>query len=302
MLDIARVRVRSFSVDYLDIHWDIAPTFEDVLDYNFVVQRSAQQYVGYVDISPEIINLYQFRDITVRGQHARYRTFWYRLKVTKRTDATAPAVFPAQGGVRLEAELDLYGLEFARQENLRLQEFAGREVLVFPKLVFGQHCPNCVDRVERRKVRSGCLACFDTGWTGGYGQPVRCYMEITTPPKLSQNSPQGKLEIAATQFKLGNYPVVNEGDLVVEGENKRWIIGDPVVGVTKARAMFRQQGSVFEADRGDVVYKLPINLTDAEISSLLPTPERNYTNPSTFADSELDKAISAAFGGRMQPK
>ena len=303
MLDIARVRVKGFSVDYLDLFWDLVPTFEDVLDYEFVVQRSLQQYSNYSDISPAMINRYRFRDATVQGQHARYRGFWYRVQITKRSDPTKIAYAPAAGGggVRMTAEPDLYALEFSRHENLRLQEFAGRKALIFPKLAFGQHCPNCVDQIQRRKMRSNCLTCYDTGYVGGFGRPVECYIEVTTAPEVSQTTPQGKMEIENTRFKLGNFPEVNEGDLVVEGENIRWAIGDPVIEVTKARAMFRQQGTLFRLDRSDITYKVPINWSDAEVMNLLPTPERNYTNPSTFDGGSVDEAISKIFGGRSAP-
>ena len=50
MLNITRLLVRSFSIDYLDIFWDVAPCYDDVLDYECFVQRSISQYGPYVDV------------------------------------------------------------------------------------------------------------------------------------------------------------------------------------------------------------------------------------------------------------
>ncbi len=298
MLHVANLRVRSFSLDYLDIYWSLADgTTEDPRDYEVVVQWSSNQYGPYQAVSGPIIDGLHFRDTTVKGQHSFYHQRYYRLIIRNRS-SQAETPFPAEGGIRLQAPADLMALEMARQENLKLKEFSGRKVWVFARRVSGPRCVACYDPVQRRRVRSDCATCFGTGTYGGYHAPVACYMQVQTPTEVTLKIPDGEVQVENAQFRLGNYPELSEGDLVVEAENVRWAVSDQINKVKKARALIRQEGVLHRIPKTDAQYNVPLKLTVDEAGNLLGSPDRNFTNPHNLSDADVGKAILGLFGPR----
>lgn len=291
MLNITRLLVRSFSIDYLDIFWDVAPCYDDVLDYECFVQRSISQYGPYVDVGAAQIGQFWFRDTTIRGQHSFYDRLWYRLRVRRRSTAEE-FVFPAEGGTRLGAEPDLTALEMARMENLILREAKGRKVWVFPVRTGGQRCTTCWDHVQQKRLLGNCGACFGTGWAGGYFAPIECYMQIVTPDQAVMRTPQSaQTEVENTTFALGNYPELGDKFLVIEAENVRWKVGSRVQKVMFGRALVRQQGTLFRIPLSDIEYRIPLRLTTEEVRNLSASPDRNYTAPQNVESSDLDTAL-----------
>lgn len=295
MLKIQRVWVRSFDVQYLTIFWDIVPAYEDTLQYAFVVERSGSQFGPFSSISPELVDIYSFKDTNVIGYHTFYNKLWYRVRVVSRATAEE-SFYPESGGVKLAADPDLAGLEIALQERLKLTEYKGRKVWIFPKKKFGQVCPVCFDKVTRRRIKSNCPSCFDTTWLGGYDYPVETYAQIITPDEQTILAAIGKIETEQTMCILSNYPEVNVGDIIVEAENIRWRVGGQLRKVCKSRSIVRQEVPINRIQPSDIEYSLPINLTSTEIKNLVATPERNYTNPHNISDLSLDKAMNTIFG------
>ena len=295
MISISDVRVRSFELDFMDVYFDVSPTFEDLADYQFVVQRADSQFGEYVNLTVPFRNRFHVRDNTVRGQYSFYDKLYYRVKVTN-TSTGDEAFFPELGGVCLSAKPDLIALEMARMNNLRLKEFSGRVVYVFPKMRSGQRCSNCYDRVAQRKVRSQCGTCYDTTWVGGYTAPVQTYAMVIVPNETTTHSDFANIEVENSMIMLGNYPEVREGDLIVEAENVRWRVGSTITKVQKQRALIRQQAQIHRIPKGDMEYRVPLNLSDDEVRDLIATPLRNYSNPQTLEGVDLATALNIAFG------
>lgn len=298
MLEVTNIRVRSFDVGYLDIYWDLAPCYEDTLDYEFVVQMSEAEFGPYQDLTPGMVDVYHVRDNTVRGQHSFYHQRYYRVMVRKRADTAVFKVFPELGGAKLGAPPDLYALEMARINNLKLQEFMGRKIWIFPRKQSGQRCGVCFDRVMNRKTKSSCPNCFDTTWVGGFHQPIQVYGMIVSPNESTTQTNFTRVQNENTTLLLGNYPEVSDGDVVVEAENVRWRIGNELQKINKARALIRQQVPLHRIPSSDIEYSLPIKLSDAEVRDLVASPARNYTNPHNFESVSLTEALNSVFGPR----
>lgn len=296
MLEVTNIRVRSFSLDYLDIYWDLAPTYEDVLDYEFIVQTSDSEFGPYYNLTIPLVDLFHVRDITVRGRHSVYHKRYYRVIVRKRSDTSASATYPELGGVRMSAPADLFALEMARINNLKLQEFMGRKVWIFPKKQSGQRCGVCWDVTMSRKTRSGCPSCFDTTWVGGFYAPVEVWCAIVSPSESTAQTNFARVASPNTTMLAGNYPELSEGDVVVEAENFRWRVGSELQKIRKARALIRQQVSVHLIPAGDIEYTLPIRMGAADVRDLMASPERNFTSPSSLEDPELLSALNSVFG------
>lgn len=296
MLEVVNIRVRSFDVGFLDIYWDIAPCYEETKDYEFIVQISDAEFGPYHDLTPAMVDAYHVRDNSVRGQHSFYHQRYYRVMVRKRSDPTVFRIYPELGGSKLTAPPDLHALEMSRINNLKLQEFMGRKIWIFPRKQTGQRCGVCFDRVMNRKTKSSCPSCFDTTWTGGFHQPVQVYGMIVSPNESTAQTNFTRVQNENTTLLLGNYPELSEGDVVVEAENVRWRVGGDLSKFNKGRALIRQQVSIHRIPVSDVEYSLPIKLSDEEVRDLVASPARNYTNPQNLESTSLVEALNSVFG------
>jgi hypothetical protein len=304
VLNVNNIRVVSFDVDHLDIFWDIEPTYEDVCNYSFVIEKSYSQFGPYFDLTKEFRNKFMVRDNTLRSQHSFYGRTYYRVRVRNILTGDT-TVFPnSGGGASQSAPPDLIALEIARIERLKLKEFKGRKVWLFPRKRFGQRC-SCYDQVTKRKLRSGCVTCFDTGWVGGYDSPLETYAQVQDPPELNVKTQlfEGAVENAKGLFS--NFPDLAEGWVLVEHENVRWRIGSSIDKINKARSTVRQIADLHRIPEGDIEYSLPMNLESAE--DILATPIRNYYNPQSLetAHKFLELPISpkgiVLFSGLIPP-
>tara|TARA_B100000131_G_scaffold221323_1_gene212806 strand:+ start:549 stop:1448 length:900 start_codon:yes stop_codon:yes gene_type:complete len=299
VIKVSDIRVRSFDVDYLDIYWELEPAFEDLYNYEFTVERSDNEFGPYVAITNPIVDRYHVRDTTVRGRYTYYTKIYYRISVRNKGTGEV-AVYPERGGAKLAAKPDLAALEMARLNNLRLKEFSGRKIWIFPKKKHGQRCGLCYDTTTSRKLRSQCPNCFDTTWVGGYHAPVETYGMIVSPNEQTIHANFGNVENENTSLMLGNYPEVFEGDLIVEAENIRWRVASSISKVKKARSLVRQQLALHRIPKGDIEYKIPVNLTEQETRDLIASPERNYTNPHTLESAKLSNVLTNVFGNSNQ--
>lgn len=296
MIEVTNIRVRSFDVSYLDIYWDVAPCYEDLNDYEFVLQLSDAEFGPYHDLTPGMVDVFHVRDNTVTGQHSFYHQRYYRVMVRKRADPAQSKTYPDLGGAKLEAPPDLYALEMARINNLKLQEFMGRKIWVFPRKQAGQRCGVCFDRVMNRKTRAACPTCFDTTWVGGFHQPVQVYGIVVSPGESTAPTNFTKVQNENTTLLLGNYPELSEGDVVVEAENVRWRVGGEIQKIRKARALIRQQAPIHRIPKSDIEYSLPIRLSEEAVKNLMASPERNFTNPHSLSEISLTDALNSVFG------
>ena len=286
MLNVTHIRIRNFDVNYLDVYWDVDPIYEDIHNYEFVLEKSHSQFGPFFDLTKAFTNKYHVRDNTVRGRHTEN---YYRLRV-KHIPSGKTQVFPNTGnGINLAAPPDLVSLEMARITRLKLKEFEGRKVWIYPRKQTGQRCA-CFDPVTKRKMRSRCITCYDSGYVGGYDSPLEVYIQIHSPSEIINKNILGEISIEDTTAILPNFPEVSEGWVIVEAENTRWRIGSTINKLKKARSLVKQVVSLHKIPDSDVEYLLPINIEDP--GALLANPPRNMTNPQTLASTEVvDKAL-----------
>jgi hypothetical protein len=295
MLNPSNIRVRAFDRGYLDIFWDLGSTFEDLNSYDIFVQRAEAEFGPYVDVSPALRAVEHFRDAAVRGYTSFYQRIYYRLRVVKRSTGEEKTC-PDLGGARLEARPDLAALEIARHANLRLKESEGRVVWIFPRKRSGQRCTTCFDRTTMRSRRADCPVCYGTTYVGGYHTPVKTYAQVLTPQEMTYHTQNGPVESLNSMIKLGNYPELSEGDVVIEAENIRWKIGTSITRIEKSRALVRQQAPIHAIPVSDIEFSLPVKMTLLEAGELEASPHRNYTNPSNLETAGFDPASSSIFG------
>ena len=261
MIFVAAVKVQSFSLDFLDVTWELVDTSEDVTGYTFTVQRSESPAGPFDDVASGLVDLYTHRDRRA-DLYTRWRTYYYRVQVKKPVTgetSLSPVSF-------LGAEPDRVALEMARLQQLVLKVHIGTPVLVYKRRTSGQACPQCYDPVRGRTTDSDCEFCFNSRYRGGFLSPVPTFVNFTPGNKVIQLAGPIEQEPSEKTTDMTGYPLMNPGDLIVDPQNRRWRVSN-IQERSKQGFVFRQILRLTEISRTEVVYKLKID------STLFPTRE-----------------------------
>lgn len=304
-LQVKHITVRSLSVDFNEISWEIVPTSEDVLDFTFQILRSEAAMGPWEEISTEFEDRYFFIDNRLKI-HNRYRQFHYLIRVRhKPTDKTEDF-----GPAQREAEPDLIATEVRRHINLLMHEFVGRRCWLLPKRTFGQRCGSCFNDTLKARVKSGCRTCFDTGFVRGYHSPIEIWIQFDPSPADEQQTNIGQLQQNNTTARVGYFPPFKVKDVIIEPENHRWRVSQ-VNSTQRLRAVVHQEVQLHEIPASDSEYLVDINFGTGVVKTafgeevkpitlrdLFLSGARNFTNPHTlenFQDEEIP-AIYSLYG------
>jgi hypothetical protein len=285
MIHVTSLTVRSFELDHLDIFWEIPATQEIVEEHDFYILKSVDGAGGpYRQIAGPFYNTFLFRDPDVHQLH-KWRQYFYRVKVVHRPSGDTWESQPAYH----EAQPDLITMELRRRENLLFQEFAGRKVLLYPQLTFGQRCRHCWDVGTRgntigRATQQNCISCFDTTFVGGYASPILIFLQIDPTTKQPQQTNTEEHAFIESSARTTAFPPIKPKDMIVEGENIRWRV-EQVTPTQKLRATVRQELRIRQYPRDDIKYKVPIQL-DLQTAF---SPEREFTRPMDLQPKTTDE-------------
>ena len=286
--------VRGFSLDFLDVSWEIEDTFLDPHDFWMYVYRSESPMGPWDLVAGPFEDRYRFVDNRVNLQH-RWRVLYYKIRTIQKSDPTNSV---DSDSFHMEGDPDLIAAEIQRLERLLWEEFAGRRCFIFPVRTFGQHCPSCFSGPDKgkgfssQKNRSQCLTCYDTAYVRGYFDPIEIFMQFDPCSASIQTLPIAERHQNDTGARLPNFPLLKPRDIIVEAENRRW----RVVRVTpteRLRSVVHQELVLHEIVKGDIEFQLPIRLDD--LRDFEPSPGRNFTVPQNLEAFE-NEAIKDVFG------
>ena len=152
--------------------------------------------------------------------------------------------------------------------------------------------------MTRQRLRASCTSCYGTGFAGGFYAPIEVYGQIPTATVATATQQLGKVASQDSMLLLANYPLLTEGDVVIEAENVRWRVGQSINVIEKQRAVVRQQAPIKRIDANEVEFSLPLLLTTDEVRDLRATPAANYTNPQSLGQHTLEDMVLGLFGAR----
>lgn len=270
-LEISALRVRSLEVGRFEVSWE-TNSYVEPLDYTLQVYRSESPEGPFDPVSPPFTDRYLFVDASVPlGDF--YRQFWYQIKVTEKVSGLSDFSAP----VSQEPEPDIQASYVRRAQMIGLTQVVGRQVWLFKKRTFGLRCQACFNVQMGQKTRSGCLGCYDTGFVRGFYDPIEVWLQVDPPAKRQELREQNRAQPVLTSARMGYYPNVSPGDILVEGENRRWSI-ESVTNSERLRAVVHQELTLAQINEKDIEFKLPINL-DGALRDLQPSPGRMFTLP-----------------------
>lgn len=293
-LTFKNLLVRGFSLDFLEVTWEIEDTTLDPHDFQLEIFRSESPMGPWDQVAGPFEDRYRFVDNRVNLLD-RWRQLYYKIVSTEKVDTANVAESDA---FTFHAKPDLIAAEIQRLERLVWEEFAGRRCFIFPVRTFGYRCPHCYDGPGKGKghtsqrTRSHCLTCYGTSFVRGYFDPIEIFIQVDPSPKANQVLPIAERQQVDTSARLPNFPLVKPRDIIVETENRRW----RVVRVTpteRLRSVVHQELVLHEIAKGDVEFQLPIHVED--LRDFEPSPGRNFTNPQSLESFE-SAAIKHVFG------
>ena len=307
MIVAKNIRLFTLNRDSMTVSWEIENTTEDLNNCTIFVLRSQFDAGPYEIVSPAIpaAQASTFTDTGV-NLFSKYRLYHYRIRVSLTDSGTTTTVdfgnAPPQkvlagespGSVVLEALPDLEALEAIRRFDLTAREYIGRKVLVLSRKTTGSRCSVCWDHLKRRKTRSDCRSCFNTGVVGGYFAPQQTFAVKPPTNVASQLSGIFELEVHDCIMWISSMPRLKPRDLVVDAENKRW----RVIAIRRSEklwALTRQTVQMRELSKDQAEFHIPLNSWD--VDRLSASPLRQFIRASDI-DSfrRAEQAIGKVYG------
>jgi hypothetical protein len=270
VIEITDLKVRSWSIRWLDISWTVEENLEDAQDYRLRVERSESEFSDFIPVSSEFqASLTTFRDGSVHLTD-KWLKYYYRLRLRDiRDDSTSYSEVASLG-----PRPPLYALEIIRRHYMILREKSGRKVLVFPRKTSGQRCPTCWDAIQHRSMKSNCPTCHGTTYSQAYLSPVVGRVQIDPSPRANQYSTTpGMTQNVITTGRCIPYPDIKPNDLLVEAENIRW----SVVSIKTYRVLqypVKLELVLARVDPTDAEMNVEVDWDIEE-----PSPAREFTNP-----------------------
>jgi hypothetical protein len=295
MIHPKNIRVWTLSRDSVTLTWEIETTNEDLATYKLAVLRSDSEVGPYTQISQDLnaADVDQFIDIGA-NLHSRWREHHYRLALTKDGTTTTFGSRSYEdtlaggdpGSVVMEALPDLEALEAIRRFDLTLKEYSGRKVLVLAQRSWGTRCTDCWDALKRRRNKTRCLNCYDTGISGGYFYPQECYAMKPPHQAQVQLTPLFELQVSDVVMWFGSRPRLKPRDLVIDTDGNRY----RAIGVSRSEkgwALTRQTVQLRAITKDQVEYDLSIQGWGEDNFSS--SPARQYIR-ATDIDSHREAA------------
>lgn len=299
MIIITNIRVWTLSRDSLTISWEIRNTTKDLADFTLTILRSDSAAGEYEEVSSSFSAEAkdELEDTTV-NLHSKWREHFYRIRVTRSSDgetldfgsADPDSVVQGDyaGGVVMESPPDLGALEAVRRFNLMLKEYSGRKVLALTQRTWGTRCSECWDHLKRRRNKSGCTSCYDTGITSGYFSPKETYCMKAPDKKVAAIGGVLELQPHDTVMVFSASPRLKPRDLVIDADGRRW----RVINVGRSEKLWsltHQTIVVRELSRDQVEYDIDIDSSDWAIDPFKASPARQHI-AATDIDSYYKRA------------
>lgn len=273
MILVRNIRVRSLDTGRLYISWEIGNTFEDVLDYDFRIQRSESPEGPWDTLTETFVDKYQFVDNRVDVMTRKHRQWFYRIEAVNRRTSESALFGPSHRSPRP----DLIAIEQRRQAALMLRTVMGRRAWLFPVRTFGQQCTSCYDPVTHQRAGAQCRECYGTTFSRGYMDPIEVWVQFEPTPKTSVTTDSERTEeTPIARAHVAYYPEVKPNDLLVEAENRRWEVAS-VEAPERLRAPVRQDLTLTELNAGDPAFDVPLDVQDLLTS--------DFANPFNFRPS-----------------
>jgi hypothetical protein len=234
------------------ISWNLHPTTQDLSSLKFFVYRGESPHsLKAISTGTTIDDPFHFIDFT--DLIDVYRLYWYQIHAVEYDHTGAPLHTFKSEHFTWDGEQDLVGIYIVEEHEFAHRYVYGVPALIYPRKRTGIYCPECFDKVLKRVTKSRCFTCFGTGYVGGFYKPIEKWLEVmTAPADDTKIAERGDVQNPKTMIRLTNYPIVKDGDVIVEMQQDRYWKINAVTPSEKHRYPVLQICDVSEIGRTDV--------------------------------------------------
>lgn len=245
------------------IKWELEPTAQRLTNLRFFVDRgeSPEEMQQLQAMSEGILPtaILEFVDYSANIVDLN-KVYYYRVRAVEfdPTITTSLQTFTSLP-VTWDGDLDLVGL-YIVEEHLFLHRYvSGVPTMIFKRRKDGLYCPECWDEVLKRVTKSACTTCYGTGKLGGFYPPYEAWMNFEPDPKVVQVAEWGQRQASQTDIQFTDYPLLNDGDMIIEMKtDRRWKVSN-VRFPEKNRTIMLQIARVDAIHPSDVEYRVDVS-------------------------------------------
>lgn len=263
---LKNLRFKSLSVVVLStnpgrvlVNWELEPTAQDLRNLRFFVDRG-ESPEELVQISVEGIranDISEFVDYTPNMLDL-HKVYYYRVRAVEFIGSTPAQTFTSDVST-WDGNLDLVGIYVVEEHFFLHRYVAGVPAMIFKRRRDGAYCPDCWDAVMKRVTKSNCQTCYGTGKLAGFYPAYEAWMNFEPDPKAVQVADWGQRQISQTDIQFTNYPLLTDGDIIVELKpNKVWKVSN-VRYPEKNRTIMLQIARLDAVNPADIEYKVPVD-------------------------------------------
>lgn len=155
-----------------------------------------------------------------------------------------------------------YGAEIIRRHLIQLREgHAGNLMYLCIKRRTAEKCPNCWDQIRGQRTKTSCPVCLNTGFIGGYFDPIGVYVSLS-PESVSVAQPfDGTAITGQLQAWTAGFPRFNLGDALIDANTRNiWHVSQVSLTthkrvVTKQELMLQRQDD--DSHIFDILQRIP---------------------------------------------
>ena len=237
--------------------WNVNTTLSDPLPWIFTIEQSETPYEKFGAISPGLVNLYQYQEIT-RRMISKDGVLHFRLKMV-----TPVATYYSEV---IDPHAQLSKSDFLIVRKIMHDEYIGQRNMVgvtvdyWVRSSFGPVC-TCVDPITKDVLNSDCPLCYGVGRQPGYHGPYTtwCTFSPVQKQKGLADDNSGPASNYAITGRLTAVSELKKDDVIVDKTNGRCYYIDAISNVAELRRIPIAQNVVLkQIPTSSPIYKLAI--------------------------------------------
>lgn len=259
MIKLLKLETAQLTPASITVTWSFESGNEDFNDYRinlYQAQGPATDISEYnlvaSGLNPAITS--SAEDTSVRNLTDKFVDYFYRISVSGLNGQG----YYISDYAAFTVQQDKYAREIERRRGLVFDHHSGQDFFILKRKSYGTLCPDCYDPTLGRTTKSKCTTCYDTGYVGGYMNPVKTRGQINERPTREMHQMFGGWQDQDAVLYLQGNPPLNPKDIIVDRISRRWIVLN-LGAAQKSMYTISQIAQLRQIEKDDVMYQYYID-------------------------------------------